>query len=188
MDLTPASFAMTVDAQGFLEPWTSKVERRLSDMAGMYGDAEAERAAIAAGDVLVYEVFQHDMPQHAGELVVCTTRLYPGKVGDEFFMTKGHFHQIRERAEVYYGLAGVGSLVVATDERADMIPMQPGTVAYVAPCWAHRTVNTGSEPFVFLAVYHGDAGHDYGTIETDGFPLRVVERDGEVAVAEREAR
>ena len=49
--------------------------------------------------------------------------------------------------------------------------MRPGTVAYVAPCWAHRTVNTGSEPFVFLAVYHGDAGHDYGTIETEGFPL-----------------
>ena len=85
-------------------------------MAGMYADADAERAAIAAGDALVYEVFQHDMPQHAGELVVCTTRLYPGKVGDEFFMTKGHYHQIRERAEVYYGLAGEGRLVVAKDE------------------------------------------------------------------------
>ena len=62
--------------------------------------------------------------------------------------------------------------------------MGPGVVAYVPPHWAHRTVNTGSEPFVFLAIYPGDAGHDYGTIETEGFPQRVVERDGQPAVVE----
>jgi glucose-6-phosphate isomerase, archaeal len=189
VNLTPKSFSMVVDGKGVLEPWTSKVERRLSDMAGMYADADAEREAIAADDAIVYEVFQHDMPEHAGELVVCTTRLYPGKVGDEFFMTKGHYHEIRERAEVYYGLSGEGQLVVASDDGSEVIPMGPGTVAYVAPCWAHRTVNTGSEPFVFLAVYHGDAGHDYGTIETEGFPLLLLERDGELAVvSNQEAR
>jgi glucose-6-phosphate isomerase, archaeal len=181
--LTPNSFPMVVDEEGVLTPWTSRVVRHLSDMEGMYADASAEREAIADGDALVYEVFQHDMPQHSGELVVCTTRLYPGKVGDEFFMTKGHYHEIRERAEVYYGLTGEGRLVVARNGECEVIPMRPGTVAYVAPCWAHRTVNTGSEPFVFLAVYHGDAGHDYGTIETEGFPQIVVERDGAVAVA-----
>jgi glucose-6-phosphate isomerase, archaeal len=184
--LTPNSFAMVVDGDGVLEPWTSKVERHLSDMAGMYSDADAERDSIAADDALVYEVFQYDMPEHPGELVVCTTRLYPGKVGDEFFMTKGHYHEIRERAEVYYGLRGEGQLVLAKDEGSEAIAMRPGTVAYVAPCWAHRTVNTGSEPFVFLAVYHGDAGHDYGTIETEGFPLLVLDRDGEVAVVSRQ--
>jgi glucose-6-phosphate isomerase, archaeal len=187
VSLTPKSFSMVVDAEGVLKPWTSKVERRLSDMAGMYANAAAEREAIAADDALVYDVFQYDMPEHAGELVVCTTRLYPGKVGDEFFMTKGHYHEVRERGEVYYGLTGDGRLVVAKDDgSADVIPMGPGTVAYVAPCWSHRTVNTGSEPFVFLAVYHGDAGHDYGTIETEGFPQLVVERDGEVVAVARE--
>jgi glucose-6-phosphate isomerase len=64
--------------------------------------------------------------------------------------------------------------------------MEPGTVAYVPPRWAHRTVNTGDETFVFFAVYHGDAGHDYGTIETEGFPQRVLARDGGVAVMPRE--
>ncbi len=44
------------------------------------------------------------------------------------------------------------------------------------------TVNTGGEPFVFLAVYPGDAGHDYGTIETDGFKQAVVERDGQAVI------
>jgi glucose-6-phosphate isomerase len=52
--------------------------------------------------------------------------------------------------------------------------MEHGTVAYVPPRWAHRTVNTGDEPFVFFAVYPGQAGHDYGAIEETGFTQRVL--------------
>jgi oxalate decarboxylase/phosphoglucose isomerase-like protein (cupin superfamily) len=35
-------------------------------------------------------------------------------------------------------------------------------------------VNVGSEPFVFLAVFFGNAGHDYASIERDGFAVRVL--------------
>jgi glucose-6-phosphate isomerase len=35
-------------------------------------------------------------------------------------------------------------------------------------------VNTSEEPLVFFAVYPGQAGHDYGTIEKTGFPQRVL--------------
>ena len=186
IELTDLPFGLLVDERGELRPATSKVERRLSQMAGMYADAEAERAAIADGDPLVYEVHQYDMPQHPGELVVCTTILHAGKVGEEFFMTKGHYHEVRDRGEVYYGLRGEGVLVLARNDAAETVPIGPGVVAYVPPHWAHRTVNTGSEPFVFLAVYPGDAGHDYGTIETEGFPQSVVARDGAVLVTRRE--
>ncbi|HEV7753324.1 MAG TPA: glucose-6-phosphate isomerase family protein [Baekduia sp.] len=180
--LTDAPFSLVVDEQGVLRPATSTVERRLSQMKGMYHDGAAEAQLLAGDDPLVYEVFQYDMPEHVGELVVCTTLLYPGRVGDEFFMTKGHYHEQRDRAEVYYGLSGEGQLVVAYEGRHHTVAMGPKTVAYVPPHWAHRTVNTGDEPFVFLAVYHGDAGHDYGSIETEGFPQRVLDRDGSVAI------
>jgi glucose-6-phosphate isomerase, archaeal len=182
VNLTSKPISLVVDERGELRPATSTIERRLSQMRGMYADAEAERAALALDDALVYEVYQYDMPEFVGELVVCTTVLHPGKVGDEFFMTKGHFHEQRDRAEVYYGLSGTGRLLLAKDDESADVPMGPATVAYVPPHWAHRTVNTGDEPLVFLAVYPGDAGHDYGTIETDGFPQIVVERDGDVAV------
>jgi glucose-6-phosphate isomerase len=185
MELTPHPFTAAVDARGELSPATSTVERRLSHMRGMYRDPEAEAAALREADPLVYEVYQYDVPRFAGELIPCTTVLHPGKVGDEFFMTKGHFHEQRDRAEVYYGLTGEGRLVMAKDDEAVTLEMGPGTVAYVPPHWAHRTVNTGDVPFVFLAVYPGDAGHDYGTIETDGFPQVVLERDGEVVVVPR---
>ena len=181
MELTPYPFSVAVDDQGVLAPATSTVQRRLSDMRGMYADASAEET-LAGDDPVIYEVFQADVPEFAGELATCTTVLQPGKVGDEYFMTKGHFHAQRDRAEVYYGLTGRGLLLLAKDDETREIEMAPGVAAYVPPHWAHRSVNTGDEPLVFLAVYPGDAGHDYGTIETEGFPQLVVDRDGAATV------
>ncbi len=40
------------------------------------------------------------------------------------------------------------------------------------PGWAHRSVNTGDEPYAFLAVYPGGAGHDYGWVLEHGMGSR----------------
>jgi glucose-6-phosphate isomerase len=168
-------FALALDlASGHLAPHTSSIVRRISDMSGMYADGEAERQLAAGGDPVVYEVLQYDVPSENGQLVCCTTVIHPGLVGDEYFMTKGHFHEKRDTGEVYLGLAGRGYLVMFVDGQASELEMGPGTLAYVPPYWAHRTLNVGDEPFSFFAVYPADAGHDYGTIEKTGFPRRVV--------------
>ena len=60
----------------------------------------------------------------------------------------------------------------------------PGRMVYVPPLWAHRTVNTGGEPLNSFCVYPGEAGHNYGDIQLEGFPLRVVNRDGRVVFQE----
>lgn len=174
-------------ASGRLEPATTVVTRRLSDMRGMYADAAAEAALIERDDSVVYEVFQYDVPEETGQLFVCTTVLEPGRVGDEYFMTKGHYHRVRDRAEVYYGLRGEGQVVLMTEDgRCSSVELRPGVVAYVPPCYAHRTVNTGSGELVFLAVYPGDAGHDYESIERSGFSARVLEYNGSPTLVEQE--
>jgi len=178
--MQPFALALAFDS-GNLEPATSKVERRLSHMRGMYHDAEAEQAGLAA-DPVIYEVLQYDVPAENGQLVVCTTVLQPGRVGDEYYMTKGHYHEKRDTGEVYVGLRGHGKLIMEVDGQSSNLDMAPGTVAYVPPYWAHRSVNVGDEPLIFLAVYPADAGHDYGTIERDGFSQRVLERSGTPAV------
>lgn len=170
-------FSLTLGLQsGDLEPHTTLIERHASSLRGAFADSDALDAVIADGDPLVYEVRQYDVPEETGQLICCTTVIHPGTVGGEYFMTKGHFHSARETGEVYVGLSGSGYLLLMTEDggRAEL-PMARGTVAYVPPYWAHRTVNTGDEPFVFFAVYPGQAGHDYGTIETTGFPQRVVQ-------------
>ena len=107
----------------------------------------------------------------------------PGRVGREYFMTKGHVHARRDRAEVYVGLGGRGLLILESPAgEVATLEMRPGASAYVPPHWAHRTVNTGAEPFSFLAVYPADAGYDYGTIAERGFASIVVERDGAPAL------
>ena len=145
-------------------------ERRLSDLRGLFVDREAE-AALVADDPLVYRVYDAaDLPKEDGHLLFSTTVIQPGRVGDEYFMTKGHFHARADRAELYYGLSGTGLLLLQTPEgRVEALPMTAGTAAYVPPYWGHRTVNTGGDAFVFLAAYPADAGYDYGTIARDGF-------------------
>jgi len=164
---------------GVIEPCNNYSSRHLSDMVSMYADANAAQELGHISNPLLYEVYQHDVPFESGQLLVVTTIIHPGKVGDEYFMTKGHFHSRRDTAEVYVGLQGHGYLLMCTEE-GDFrsIEFRPGTIGYIPPFWAHRMANVGGSDFVFYGTYPGDAGHDYGTIEKRGFPRILVERSG----------
>lgn len=156
---------------GSLEPEREIAERRLSDMGEMYLET-----ADASGDSLVYTVHAIPAPPSASELASSTTVVEPGKVGREYHMTKGHFHAVRERAEIYVTVAGEGLLLMATEDGEHVAePMRPGSANYVPGGWAHRSVNVGGERLIFYAVYPADAGYDYGTIEEEGFPVLIVE-------------
>jgi glucose-6-phosphate isomerase len=153
--------------------------RHLSDMDGYYADQASYETILAEGDVLLYEVYEIPRPEQAGELLHGLSILHPGRVGDEYFMTKGHFHQVLDTAEVYYCLQGKGTMVMETPEGEWATEqLEPGRVLYVPPRWAHRTVNTGHRDLITFYVYPAHAGHDYGTIEARGFHVQVVERDG----------
>lgn len=159
--------------------WT----RRLSDMREMYSDQGAVSDILREEDPLIYEVYEDPVPNEEGQLFQVTSIIYPGKIGSEYHMTKGHYHEKRDTAEVYLCLSGKGYLLTQTEEgKADYLEMKPGVSTYIPPYWAHRTVNVGQEPFVFYGVYPGNAGHDYGSIEEVGFPHLVLEEDGEPVI------
>jgi glucose-6-phosphate isomerase len=180
--ITPFTRAVNLQ-DGTIPDAVNTMERRLSDLKGLFTDTDAE-AALLYENPLIYHVYEAThQPKVPGQLMYGTTVIYPGKVGDEYFMTKGHFHGLRDRAEIYYGLTGEGLLLMMTPEGAiNTQVMYPGAGCYVPPHWAHRTINTGSHPFSFLAVWPADAGYDYGTIAERGFASIVVERDGKPAV------
>lgn len=153
--------------------------RRVSDMVKQFSDEEAARALADDGDPLLYEFYGLDLPAEDGALQFGTTILYPGKVGEEYFMTKGHFHTLLDTAEVYYGLSGRGMMMMETPEgEVECLDIRPGDALYVPGRWAHRSINTGEEPLIMFFVYRADAGHDYGTIEHKGYRRLVVERGG----------
>lgn len=164
---------------GELTPHDRTNIRKLSDMKGMFLGTMSELRILEREDPVIYSFSEKILPEENGHLQLATTTINPGKVGEEYFMTKGHYHRRPDTSEIYLGLEGEGYLLTQT-EKGDFESMaiQTGVVAYIPPYWGHRMVNTGSKPFVFFAVYPGDAGHNYGDIERTGFVKILVEQDG----------
>lgn len=153
--------------------------RKLSDMKGMFFDSKAEKMILENEDPIIYSFSERILPEENGHLQLATTTIHPGKIGDEYFMTKGHYHRRPDTSEVYFGIEGEGYLLSQTEGGDfEAIPIKPGVVAYIPPFWGHRMVNTGIRPFIFFAIYPGDAGHNYGDIERSGFVRLLVEKDG----------
>ena len=174
-------FAATLDAAtGDVEPQGPITERRVSDLQGLIADEAAWRHAVDHGNPIVYRVVAAPVPEVAGELPFSITTIEPGAIGDEYYMTKGHAHMTKGHAhaapegELYVGLVGRGVLLLFDGREARFVEMGRGVAGYVPPGWAHRMVNVATEPFRFLAVYSGTAGHDYEVVARTGMGARVV--------------
>jgi glucose-6-phosphate isomerase len=181
----PFTFGISLP-EGIPTHYDNHIVRRLSAMQGQFADRVAYLAALARQDVLLYEVYEIRRPELAGELLHGTSIVHPGRVGNEYFMTKGHFHAELETAEVYYCLKGEGMMVMETPEGDWAVEtLRPGRVLYVPPRWAHRSVNTSpDQDLVTFFIYPGHAGHDYGTIEQKGFRKLVVNKNGQPKVVD----
>jgi glucose-6-phosphate isomerase len=173
---------------GTLDPG-KRIIHKVSDVKNMFYDTQAAEELIQKGDPLVYEVIYADVPEEQGHLGHCTTIIYPGKIGNEYFLTKGHYHEKLSTAEIYFCLRGQGRLIMeSTDGDCEVLEMFPGSASYIPPNWSHRTMNVGNEPLVFYCIFPADAGHDYATIEEQGYPKLVVEIDGKVTVIDNPKR
>jgi glucose-6-phosphate isomerase, archaeal len=178
-------FSIQLDlAEGIMLNAHEQIVRRASDMRGYYANEDALEHLIAAhNDPVHYETFESPVPEEYGQVKFCISKLCPGLVGDEYFMTKGHYHAVVEAGETYLGLKGRGIMLMKTSGGAcRWQEFVPGRLIYVPPYWAHRSVNTGPEPLISLCMYPGDAGHSYGDIKSEGFPKRVYQRGGEIVV------
>lgn len=185
MQNRPCSFQIVLP-QAIPSHYDHHIVRSLSSMSGQYADQKMYEAMLQQHDSVLYEVYEIQRPEIAGELPHGISIVHPGKVGNEYFMTKGHFHLVLETAEVYYCLAGEGRMVMETPEGESLVEeLKPGKVLYVPPRWAHRSVNTSKQDdLITLFVYPGNAGHDYGTIEKSGFRKLVLEVNGAIQIAD----
>ncbi|WP_404425436.1 glucose-6-phosphate isomerase family protein [Nibricoccus sp. IMCC34717] len=164
-----------------------RVERRLSDLKGCFADTAAYEAALAQGNPLLYTVAAVEPGTGEGDLHYGLGILMPGKIGDEYWMTKGHLHAWRPAAEFYIGLSGNGVMLLEDEEgrEARMVPLEKNGVVYVPGHVAHRTMNTGTEPLAYLGVYPARAGHDYAVIAKRNFRHVIVERAGKPTLLPR---
>jgi len=163
---------------GRVSPETGRYKKRLSELRGIFEDRAALEEAIAKrADPIVYEVVEYK--KEGSDIFFGTTTMQPGIVGNEFYMTRGHFHERRDMAEVYYTQQGSGMLLLESriGETA-VVEMRPGICAFIPPDWAHRSINIGNDRLVFVWVCNVAAGHDYADILKKGMRKRVLIRDG----------
>lgn len=171
------------DLQSGLSRSAVSLQRYLSNMKGMFADTAALERMVAQENTLVYEFYDMGVPHSEKEVAYGTSITYPGKVGDEYFMTKGHFHTVLDTAEAYFCLRGHGYMLMENPEGDwEAQELTPGKALYVPGRYAHRSINVSTtEPLVTFFAFPGHAGHDYGTIETQGFRKLCVERNGKPA-------
>ncbi|MDR3735679.1 MAG: glucose-6-phosphate isomerase family protein [Acidobacteriaceae bacterium] len=154
--------------------------KTLGQLSGIFHDEAAWRSMNPETETYRVRFWRPVPDGTTGGLFWGCTVLQPGRVGDEYFMTHGHFHSLRDRAEYYATATGKGILLLMDESGKTWDQtMTPGTVHYIPGKIAHRVVNTGDQPLVFLASWPSDAGHDYAEIRTKGFTKRVVQRDGQ---------
>lgn len=177
--LSPLAVVFDQDALT-LSPEGPTLTRRMSDLEGLFADESAWRAAVEDDNPVVYTVTSSPVPEVDRELPQSITTIQPGATSGELWMTKGHQHP-NHQGEIYLGLQGRGGLLLFDGKNSRWIDMAPGTIGYIPPGWAHRSINTGDEPYAFFAVYPGGAGHDYGWVLENGMGHRVYRQpDGSI--------
>ncbi len=153
--------------------------KKLGQLDGLFLDQEAFKAMNPEMEIYRVRYWKPVPDGTTGGLFWGTTTLQPGLVGEEYFMTHGHFHALPDRAEFYATICGTGELIlIREDGETTSQTMTPGTVHYIPGYTAHRVANTGTEPLVFVASWPSDAGHDYARVRKPGFGKRLVRRDG----------
>jgi glucose-6-phosphate isomerase, archaeal len=177
INIKPFTFEINIKDE-IIPNHDNHIVRKLSSMEGQYLDSKAYNQMLQKDDRVLYEVYEKLAPALEGNLIQGMSIVHSGKVGKEYFMTKGHFHSILNTAELYYCLKGQGYMLMETPEgiwQAEKLEI--GIAVYVPGYWAHRSINIlDKEDLVTFFCYPANAGHDYATIETKGFRKLIVEQ------------
>ena len=115
-------------------------ERHLSELEDVFENEAARRTLVTQGDRLVYRASSVEAAQGDGDLHYGLGWIAPGKVGEEYHLTRGHLHAWRPAAEVYVGLRGEGLMLLEDEQGAQSrsVPLAAGQVVYVP---GHTPIN-----------------------------------------------
>lgn len=126
-------------------------------MIRMYGDMMDRFKSEIRGNPLIYVVYIKNFKNFETGLTVIES----GKIGKEYFMTKGHKHK-NPVEEIYILIEGKGKLLIKEKNKLKEIIMKKGKIYFVPGKSGHRLINTGKNRLEVFTIYSKKAGHDYG--------------------------
>jgi glucose-6-phosphate isomerase len=167
--MSPASFELAHQPPTDLEG-TTCVVRRVSDLQDYYQDKTAVRELLAAGDPEIYQFWSVEYAGGGAGLSYGVTTIQPGKVGREFYMTKGHYHA-GPGDEIYLALSGHGTVLLRDQSgQVKTYELKAGKMVYIDEGWGHRTANDGTGALVFVSIWAPGIEHDYERVLREGYP------------------
>ena len=159
---------------------TGHYSKTFDELEGMYeNEQEFQKMLLKWRNRVVYEVWEHRSSENKGDLVFGTSVMKPGRVGDEFFLTRGHQHKKAYCSETYFCLRGKGVILMESPEgEVKALKLEKGQLVYVPPFWFHRSVNIGDSELITLFTYNSDAGQNYEILKKRrGMRKRVVQKN-----------
>ncbi|MCK5449646.1 cupin domain-containing protein [Candidatus Pacearchaeota archaeon] len=133
--------------------------KRLCDkkIVRKYADMKERFLLEVKGNPLLYTVYIKDFETFETGLTVIES----GKIGKEYFMTKGHRHK-KPIEEVYMLIEGKGELLIKEKNKIRKINMKKGKVYFIPGKSGHRLINTGKNRLEVFTIYSKNGGYDYG--------------------------
>ena len=121
-----------------------------------------------------------------GNLTESASPLHAAIQGNGFFVVKNADGTSGYTRAGDFTLNNKGFMVMENPEGEAVVEsLTPGKVLYVSPRWAHRSVCTSRvDDLVTFFIYPGNAGHDYGTIEQQGFRKLVLDGSDGIQVVD----
>lgn len=176
MDSNHLPFFIPANPEGFQSfPNMHHVQRHLSDLQDYFSNQSAVASVMAQSDPLIYEYWEMEYAGTGNGFSFGMTSIQPGQIGNEYFLTKGHFHADGMGDEMHLIMEGRG-LVLLSDRKGNSMCMEmlPAKICYYPGHLAHRTINTGLKPLVFMGIWPPNIVHDYETIKCSGFPKIIL--------------
>lgn len=121
-----------------------------------YADMKDKFKLKIKGNPLLYTVYIKDFKSFETGLTVIES----GKIGKEYFMTKGHKHKIPVE-EIYILIEGSGKLLIKEKNKVKEIIMKKNKIYLIPAKSGHRIINTGRNRLEVFTIYSKNAGHDY---------------------------
>jgi len=88
------------------------------------------------------------------------TLIPPGKIGDEFVKTAGHYHL--PYPEIYEVLLGRAYFLIQSESAVLLAEAGPGEKFLIPPDYGHNTINVFNEPLLLANWMSEKAEYDYG--------------------------
>ena len=136
----------------------------LSDLKEFLNDKKGAEKILQKSNPLIYTVKSIEEYQISYGI----TKINPGKIGKDYFLTKGHYHK-EKSSEVYYLLKGTGLLLLKKEKQKKKIKLKKNYFHYIPEGHSHRVINTGKTPLEFLSIYQTNSNPDYSKIKKQGF-------------------